>query len=125
VALEADNGKAEAMSSNRIAELNDQFRKTGTGGWLMITHQVSRPIIIGWGGEEFVAKALLAVRDFDYFTWENDPWHQHDFGSFHIGEHKLFWKIDAYDKSMKYGSPDPLDPTKTVRVLTIMLAEEY
>jgi len=76
-------------------------------------------------GEELVARALLAVRDFDYFTWENDPWREHDFGGFHIGDHKLFWKIDAYDKSMKYGSPDPLDPTKTIRVLTIMLAEEY
>jgi len=76
-------------------------------------------------GKEFVAKALQAVRDFEHFTPENDPWGEHDFGSFHIGKHKLFWKIDAYDKTLKYGSEDPLDPSKTTRVLTIMLAEEY
>lgn len=76
-------------------------------------------------GREFVAKALQTVRDFDHFTPENDPWKEHDFGSFHIGEHKLFWKIDACDKTLKYGSEDPLDPSKTTRVLTIMLAAEY
>jgi hypothetical protein len=35
------------------------------------------------------------------------------------------FKIDYYDKSLEFGSPDPADPTVTERIITIMLAEEY
>jgi uncharacterized protein DUF3768 len=33
--------------------------------------------------------------------------------------------IDYYDPTEEFGSQDPADPTKTVRVLTILLADEY
>ena len=35
------------------------------------------------------------------------------------------FKIDYYDASMKFGSEDPADLSKTTRVLTIMLAEDW
>ena len=37
----------------------------------------------------------------------------------------IFWKIDCYDRDLKFGSPDPADENVTTRVLTVMLAEEY
>jgi Protein of unknown function (DUF3768) len=59
------------------------------------------------------------------FIEDNDPHGEHDFGSFEIEGRKLFFKIDYYDKDMRFGSEDPSDPSKTARVLTLMLAEEY
>lgn len=39
---------------------------------------------------------------------------------------KIFWKIDyCADRSCARGSEDPADPTRSFRVLTIMLASEY
>ena len=38
---------------------------------------------------------------------------------------KIIWKIDYYDKEYEYASEDPADITKTNRVLTVMLADEY
>ena len=65
------------------------------------------------------------VEMFDAFTPESDPHGERDFGSFeHAGE-RIVWKIDYYDRALKYGSEDPSDPSKTTRVLTIMLASEY
>jgi hypothetical protein len=107
------------MSSNKITELNDLFRKTGIGGRFMITSGVNAM------GAEFVARVSKAVREFDAFTPDSDPYRQHDFGSIELDGHKVFWKIDCYDKECRYGSEDPSDPSKTTRILTIMFAEEY
>ena len=37
----------------------------------------------------------------------------------------IFFKIDYFDKTLMYNSPDPSDPAVTERVITIMLADEY
>jgi hypothetical protein len=115
--------KGRTMSAtdrtNRIRDLNDAFRTTLEGGRCLFTAGVSDL------GIPFSKAALAAVRAFGDFTPDNDPYGEHDFGSFRIGEEKLFWKIDYYDLSLEYGSNDPADPAQTARVLTIMLAEEY
>jgi uncharacterized protein DUF3768 len=65
------------------------------------------------------------VRSFEKFEEANDPHGEHDFGSFEYSGQTIFWKIDCYDMKLKWGSPDPADPSVTRRVLTILLAEEY
>jgi hypothetical protein len=105
--------------TTRIRELNDAFRKTLAGGQTLFTSGVSAL------GVAFSAKALAAVRSFDAFTPDNDPHEEHDFGAVTVAGKKLFWKIDYYDLSRRFGSEDPADPAQTARVMTIMPAEEY
>ena len=107
------------MSAAKIRELNDRFRSTMTGGRVMMTSGVQAL------GEATVATVLTKVREFSAFSGDNDPHGEHDFGSFSLAGRKFFFKLDYYDSTMTYGSDDPADPSKTTRVLTIMLAEEY
>ncbi|MHA6287132.1 DUF3768 domain-containing protein [Maricaulis sp. CAU 1757] len=102
-----------------IRELNDALRTTGKGGRLVMTRGVHDR------GEAFILAAFAAIRDFDDFTPENDPYEDHDFGRVVIDGEPLLWKIDYYDTTMKFGSDDPSDPEQTTRVLTVMLANEY
>jgi len=103
----------------KIRKLNDQLRKTGEGGKILLTRALNDK------GDAFVQAAIAAMRDFETFTLENDPHGEHDFGQVVIGQETLFWKIDYYDQSMEYASEDASDPTLTTRVLTLMLASEY
>ena len=103
----------------RIRELNDRLRTTGRGGMVVMTNGV------GAFGLETVRAIFAAVASFTDFTPDNDPWGEHDFGSLTVEGIRLFWKIDYYDRSRRIHSPDPADPKVTVRVLTVMLAEEY
>lgn len=102
-----------------IKTLNDNFRKTFTGGQVLLTAGINaKPA-------DDVANILSMVRNFDKFTPDNDPYGEHDFGSFDYKGDKIFWKIDYYDLNNQYLSANPADPNITNRVLTIMLAEEY
>jgi hypothetical protein len=102
-----------------IRALNDKLRRDLTTGTALITAGVAAL------GAEAVARIVKTIAVFDDFCHENDPYEEHDFGSFEVGGHKLFFKIDYYDKSRTYHSPDSSDPSVTERVITIMLAEEY
>jgi hypothetical protein len=108
-----------ADRSAMIARLNDALRRQHRGGRVMITQGVQAL------GPEFVAQALAAVASFDRFDADNDPYGERDCAIMTVGAERLLWKIDYYDRSLSAGSPDPADPTVTVRVLTVMRAEEY
>jgi hypothetical protein len=104
----------------RVRALNDQFRRHGIGlGSFMHTDGVHEK------GQAFVQGVLVAVRDFDAFSTDNDPYGEHDFGAFDYEGERLFFKIDYYDLALQAHSPDPVDPAVTHRVLTIMFASEY
>jgi hypothetical protein len=106
-------------TSERIRELNDDFRRTFVGGAVMITAGVEAMPV------EQRRSLLAKVRAFDVFTEDNDPHGEHDFGAVDEGGVSGFWKIDLYDREMTMHSPDAADPAVTTRVLTVMLAEEY
>ena len=110
-----------SQHAGKIAALNDALRTTLNldSGQVMLTQGVTSL------GNAFVQAALAEVKAFNVFTKDNDPHGEHDFGSIEIDGRNLFFKLDYYDKDMRYGSEDPSDPSKTARVLTLMLAEEY
>lgn len=104
---------------SHIAELNDRLRRDFVGGKVLIT-----PGIQALGGDAICA-VMAAVRAFSAFTPDNDPYGEHDCAVMDVGEHRVIWKIDYYDLSMAYGSDDPANSETTLRVLSIMLADEW
>jgi hypothetical protein len=101
---------------NKIAVLNDAFRKTFSGGTVTMTAGVyALPDMVK-------AAALQKAAQFDNFNEDNDPYGEHDFGSFELCSRKFFWKIELYEEP---GVKDKNGEPVVTRVLTIMLASEY
>ena len=99
--------------------LNDDLRKYLIGGGAVITPGIAAL------GQKAVERIVQTVAVFDDFCHANDPYEEHDFGSFEAEGETIFFKIDYFDRTVTYHSPDPADPSVTERVITIMLADEY
>ena len=116
---EPETLSAEAEQDRRIRALNDQLRQSFMGGQIVMTAGfVDLPSSIK-------ARAIAAIRSYDAFDEGNDPYGYHDFGSVEIDGHSVWFKVDAYDRSLQYGSPDAADPKVTVRVMTLLMPSEY
>lgn len=109
----------DAQTTTRIQELNDQLRVKGQGGVVLMTYGIA-----GLGGS-LVAMIFKAVSEFNQFSEDNDPWGEHDCALLTVEGVKVLWKIDYYDRQRRFHSPDPSDPKVTVRVMTVMRADEY
>jgi Protein of unknown function (DUF3768) len=105
--------------TKKIADLNNNFRRFLTGGQIVITQGIQ-----ALTKDQQIA-VLRGVTNFSAFNEDNDPHQERDFGAFDIDGIKIFWKIDYYDLTLTYHSPDATDPKQTRRVLTIMKSEEY
>ena len=107
------------LTTERIRALNDELRRNLPGGHAVMT------VGIATLGPEGVARIVKTIAVYDDFCHANDPYEEHDFGSFEADGHTIFFKIDYFDKALTAHPPDPSDPSVTERVITIMLAEEY
>jgi hypothetical protein len=108
-----------STDTDRIRALNDDLRKHLLGGGAVITSGIAAL------GPEAVTRLVQTIAVFDDFCHANDPHEEHDFGSFSFDDVVVLFKIDYFDKSLTYHSPDPADPAVTERVITIMRADEY
>ena len=73
-----NNDKADTKRQQKIRALNDAFRHSLSGGALMITAGIAAL------SPDLQQKIVNVVRAFDKFDADNDPWDEHDFGSFEL-----------------------------------------
>jgi hypothetical protein len=119
--------------AERIARLNDLARRAMGIACIVVATEGIRAL-----PEADQSRLRELIETFDLFTPDNDPYGERDFGAIYQGVDgvwsvsrsvdvamTVFWKIDAYDRALGFGSEDPADPAMTRRVLTIMLAVEY
>jgi len=111
--------ETKSTQTERIRNLNDELRRTLSEATAVMTCGVAAL------SPEAVARIVKIIEVYDDFCHVNDPYEEHDFGSFEVDGHTIFFKIDYYDPTLTLHSPDPSDPAVTKRVITIMLAEEY
>ncbi|MDM7927551.1 DUF3768 domain-containing protein [Blastomonas fulva] len=124
---------AALTRAERIARLNDRARRAMGIACVVVATEGVRAL-----PEADQSRLRELVETFDVFTPDNDPYGERDFGAIYQGLDGVwstlrpadvaltaFWKIDTYDRELRFGSEDPADPAMTRRVLTIMLASEY
>lgn len=110
-----------SVQTDQIRMLNDDLRRN-------LTRNTELAFItpgIAALGADAVARIVKTISVYDDFCQANDPYEEHDFGSFEADSRLIFFKIDYYDPTLSHHSADPADASITRRVLTIMLAEEY
>src|SRR3989442_1665544 len=112
-------------SSEQIRALNDAFRTQPFIGAALASDELVITRGVADYGNDFADRAVTAVRRFSNFTEDNDPYGEHDFGSFDLDAVKLFWKIDYYDRKLEYGSPRPPRPCGSRRGLTNLSGQKY
>ncbi|MBH0115015.1 DUF3768 domain-containing protein [Novosphingobium sp. YJ-S2-02] len=119
-----------AEYAERVAVLNDALRADLSNpqrGRVVLTDGI-RAMIEDTDLSPFwfdTANVLRIVTDFADFTEDNNPHGERDFGAFEWKETRCFWKIDYYDNALEGGSPDPADNDVTMRIITILRADEY
>jgi hypothetical protein len=98
----------------KIIELNDQLRTTFKGGRVQMTPGF------------YELEAQLRGRAFDVMSrcakFADDS--EHDWGVFIFAGYSFVWQIEYRDEDGVALSPDPADPKKTLRVLTLYVAED-
>lgn len=108
-----------SQTAARVRELNNQLRRHRIGGRVVMIRGIAAL------GDEINVRIDQAVRAFDAFSPDNDPYGEHDFGVIEAECHIVMFKIDYYDHDLQHASPDPADPNVTCRVMTLMLADDY
>ena len=91
---------------NEVARLNDAFRTTFAGGRVLMTSGVDAlPSMVK-------ATALQQVAAFSSFTADNDPYGEHDFGSFELCSRKFFGRSTTTTNGASTGRKTPPMPAR-------------
>ena len=97
-----------AHNPTKIAALNDAARKSFSGCRVYMTPGVQAL---------YQTQAIAArVQAYDDFNERNDPYGEHDFGSFEFCGETIFWKIEYYDLDFQMHSLDKNASTFYIRI---------
>jgi hypothetical protein len=104
----------------RIRQLNDELRTEGScrNGRVVAAGRLAQEI-------EKIGKVAAAVATHDDWNEGDDPYSEHDFGKLDVEGEAVIWKIGYYSLDEMHGSEHPEDPNVTIRILTLMFAEDY
>src|SRR5579872_5260723 len=103
--------------TDRIRALNDDLRQHLIGGSVVITPGIAAL------GQEALDRIVKTIAVYDDFCHDNDPYGEHDFGSFEADGKTIFFKIDYFDRTLTHHPPDPADPSVTERIIPIIPAD--
>jgi hypothetical protein len=98
----------------KIIALNDQLRTTFRGGRVQMTKSVYEL------DDRLRGRALSVLARYDKFHSESE----HDWGTFIFAGFSFEWRIEYRSKDGMGTSPDPADPDKTLRVLTLYAIDD-
>jgi len=107
--------------TNQIRDLNDELRLNGRAlnGRMVAMGQ------LGQDDREKIIRVYRAAAVFDDWEGGDDPYGEHDFGKFEVDGERFMFKIDYYSLDEAHGSEHPEDQNTTIRVMTLMYAEDY
>ena len=122
--------------ATRIARLNDLARRAMGIACTAVATVGFRSL-----PESDQSRVRELIETYDAFDEDNDPHGERDFGAIYQitdgrwtterprvrddERERVFWKLDYYDRDLRFASEDAADPARTRRVLTIMLSDEY
>ena len=131
-----ESGAAARERTVRIARLNDLARRAMGLACTAVATAGFRSL-----SEVDQSCVRELIETYDAFTEDNDPHGERDFGTIYQRvcgswtterprsqedeRERVFWKLDYYDRDMRFASENAADPARTRRVLTIMLSDEY
>ena len=98
----------------KIIALNDRLRTTFKGGRVQMTPSVYEL------DDRLRGRALSVLARYNKFHSESE----HDWGTFIFAGFSFEWRIEYRRKEGAGISPDPADPDKTFRVLTLYAIDD-
>jgi hypothetical protein len=98
----------------KIIELNDRLRTTFKGGRVQMTPSVYEM------DDRLRGRALSVLARYCKFDLDSE----HDWGTFIFAGYSFEWRIEYRGKDGTGRSPDPADPERTFRVLTLYAIDD-
>jgi hypothetical protein len=99
---------------HKVVALNDQLRTTFKGGRVQMTRSVYDL------DDRLRGRALAVLAQYNKFHADS----RHDWGTFIFAGYSFEWRIEYRGKDGVGHSPDPADPDRTMRVLTLYVTED-